>query len=66
MNKNPGLWFLLSLGVVLWNLIEMTSGGEAPGQAVMVMHWITLICGAVGLVGSVVLYAQKRGEDDRR
>jgi hypothetical protein len=32
MNKNPGLWMVILVAVILWNIYEMASATEAPSQ----------------------------------
>jgi hypothetical protein len=60
MNKNPGLWIVILVAVILWNIYEMASATEAPRQGVMILNWILLICAALGLVGAVWQFMQRK------
>jgi hypothetical protein len=62
MNKNPGLWIVILVAVILWNIYEMASATEAPSQGVTILHWILLICAALGLIGAALLFMQRKRE----
>jgi hypothetical protein len=55
MSKNPGVWIVVMLVVLGWNLYEIFGPqGEAPSQAVVILNWICVVCAAAGLVGGVM------------
>jgi uncharacterized membrane protein len=60
MNKNPGLWVVILTAVILWNIYDMASATEAQSQAVVVLHWVLLICAVAGIIGAVMQYRQQR------
>ncbi|HTZ38395.1 MAG TPA: hypothetical protein VMB84_20385 [Stellaceae bacterium] len=64
MNKNPGLWIVILIAVVGWNLYEIFGPqSEAPPQSIVILDWVLVVCGAAGLVGAVLQLArQKNGE----
>jgi hypothetical protein len=64
MNKNPGLWMFLTAGVVLYQLVEMTSGGEAESHTLSFMRIVIMVCGVAGFVGAAIQYSQKKREGD--
>lgn len=59
MNKNPGLWIVILVAVILWNIYEMASAVEAPSRGVAILHWILLICAALGLIGAALQFMQR-------
>jgi len=62
MRKNPGLWIVILLVVVGYNLYDIVGPhDEAPSQGVLILNWVALVCGGAGLIGAVVQFAQKRG-----
>jgi hypothetical protein len=64
MKKNPGLWLVILIIVVGWNLYEIVGPhDEAPSQGVLVLNWVALVCAAAGLIGVVMQIVQqnKRG-----
>jgi hypothetical protein len=60
MSKNPGLWIVILGAVILWNIYDMTSATEAPGQGITILHWVLLICGVAGIIGAIMQYMQQR------
>jgi Mn2+/Fe2+ NRAMP family transporter len=60
MNKNPGLWMVILVAVILWIIYEMASATEAPSQGVTILHWVLLICAALGLIGAAVQLMQRK------
>lgn len=50
----------LTAGVVLYQLVEMTSGGEAESQAVTILRIVIMVCGAAGFIGAAIQYNQKK------
>jgi hypothetical protein len=62
MKKNPGLWIVILLVVIGYNLYDIVGPhDEAPSQGVLILNWICVVCGVAGLVGAVMQFAQKRG-----
>lgn len=41
-------------------IYQMMSATEAPSQALAILQYALLACSLIGLVGSVVMYAQER------
>jgi hypothetical protein len=62
MYQYPGLWMFLTAGVVLYQFVEMTSGGEAESQALTILRVIILVCGVAGFIGAAVQYSRKKRE----
>lgn len=59
MSKWPKL--MLMSGITSTLLIyEITSATEAPSQALAILQYGLLACALIGLIGSVVMYAQER------
>ena len=63
MNKNPGLWIVLTGGLALWLIYDIATPTEAPNGAVAVMQWVFLIGLLVGLVGAIVQFIKQKRED---
>jgi hypothetical protein len=38
----------------------MASATEAPSQGVTILHWVLLICAALGLIGAAVQLMQRK------
>ena len=65
MNKSPGLWIVILVAVVLWNLYDIFGPQqEAPNQGVVVLNWVLLVCGTAGLIGAVMLYVQQKKREN--
>jgi hypothetical protein len=59
MKKNPGLWIVILLVVVGYNLYDVIGPhDEAPSQGVLILNWIALVCGAAGLVGALMQFVR--------
>jgi hypothetical protein len=53
MAKNPVLQLILCGVVVLWGLYDLFAPGEAQSGAVITLHWIAVIGGALGALGAL-------------
>jgi hypothetical protein len=63
INKNPGLWIVILVVVILWNIYNMASATETPSTAYTIFNWVLLICTGAGLIGAIVQFVQqKNGE----
>ena len=63
-SKNPGLWIVILLVVVGWNLYEIFGPqDEAPAQAVVILNWVCLVGGAAGLIGAIVQFTQQKNRE---
>ena len=52
---NPRTTAIISaVGIVLVGANMLFNNGEAPSTALVVLQWILLIAGVIGLVGSLV------------
>jgi hypothetical protein len=61
VNKNPGLWIVILLAVVLWNLYGIFGPQpETPPQSIVILDWVLVGCGAAGLVGAVMRLMQQK------
>jgi hypothetical protein len=61
MNKPPGLWIVILLAVVLWNLYEIFGPQpETPPQSIVILNWVLVACGVAGLVGAVMQLVKNR------
>ena len=52
---NPGTLVLLGAAAVVLAIINMSTGSEAPRQAVAILQYVFLACGLVGLVGGLIM-----------
>lgn len=60
-NKNPGLWIVILLAVVGWNLYEIFGPQtEAPPQSIVILNWVLVVCGVAGLIGAVMQLVQRK------
>jgi hypothetical protein len=60
-NKNPGLWIVILLVVVGYNLYDIFGPQtEAPPQSIVILNWVLVACGVAGLVGAVRQLAQNK------
>jgi hypothetical protein len=60
-NKNPGLWVVILVVVVGYNLYEIFGPqSEAPAQAVVILNWVCVVCGGAGLIGAIVQLMQQQ------
>jgi len=56
--KNWGLQAALCVGIVAWQIYDMATATEAPGQALSLLHYFLIFCGLVGGVGALVMMAR--------
>ncbi|MBX9711136.1 MAG: hypothetical protein K2X60_08885 [Xanthobacteraceae bacterium] len=57
------LWAKAALfcgGSTIWGLYDVLAPGEAPSTPVLILNYLALIAGIVGLAGSYILYTQNR------
>jgi hypothetical protein len=52
---SPGTMALLGAGTVVLAIIDMSTGSEAPRQAVAILQYAFLACGLMALVGGLVM-----------
>jgi hypothetical protein len=65
MSKNPGLWIVILLAVVGWNLYDIFGPQqETPPTSVMVLNWVLVICGVAGLIGAVMQFVQQKKREN--
>jgi hypothetical protein len=63
-NKNPGLWIAIMAVVIAWNLYDIFGAQqETPPTSIMVLNWFLVVCGAVGLIGAVMLLVQQKNRE---
>jgi hypothetical protein len=63
MKKNPGVWIVITLAVIAWNLYELFGPQpETPPQSIVILNWFLVVCGVAGLVGAVMQLAQNKGD----
>jgi hypothetical protein len=64
MTKNPGLWIVVLIAVVGWNLYGIVGPhDEAPNQGVVILNWVLMICGIAGLIGVVMQLVQQKNRE---
>jgi hypothetical protein len=64
MSKNPGLWIVILLVVVGYNLYDIFGPQtEAPPQSIVILNWIVVACGIAGLVGAVMHLVQRKNRE---
>jgi hypothetical protein len=64
-NKNPGLWIVILLVVTAYNLYDIFGPqSETPPQSIVILNWVLVVCGVVGIIGAVIqlLQQQKKRE----
>ena len=60
MPKNPVLQLVLLLVVVAWLAYDLFAPGEAQSRAVVIMEWVFLACGLLGIVTAIVRIAARK------
>lgn len=64
MRKNRGLWIVVMLAVIGWNLYSILGPhDEAPSQTLVILQWILVLCGVAGLIGVLMQPAQQKSGD---
>jgi len=46
---------------IVLGLLNLSSGGEAPSASVQLLTYVLLGLGAIGFLGSLVLYLKQKG-----
>ena len=59
-SKNPAVWIVILVVVVLWNIYDMASATETPSTAYSIFSWVLLICAGAGLIGAIVRFVQQK------
>ena len=58
--KNWMPQIVISAGVALWQIYQLTSPGEAQPTALIVLEWVFLGCGVIGFVGGLAMHFSRR------
>jgi hypothetical protein len=63
-NKNPGLWIVILLAVIGWNLYEIFGPQtETPPTSIVILNWVLVACGVAGLIGAVMQFVQQKNRE---
>jgi hypothetical protein len=63
-NKNPGLWIVISLAVIGWNLYGILGPhDEGPSQTLLILKWILVVCGVVALIAAVLQLGRQKDRE---
>ena len=54
MGKNPVVWLIVQVLVLIWIIYDLTAPGEAQNQIVVIMEYAALVGISLGLVTTVV------------
>jgi hypothetical protein len=60
--KNAGRNALISGAVSCWLVYDMATATEAPSQGVMILQYGLLALSLIGLIGSIVMLANRKRE----
>jgi len=60
MPKNPVLQLVIGLVVCAWLAYDLFGPGEAQRQAVVILETVLLLCGIVGVIGSIYRIAVRK------
>jgi hypothetical protein len=60
--KNAGRTALISGAVSCWLIYDMATASEAPSQGVMILQYGLLALSLIGLIGSVIMLANRKRE----
>ena len=60
MPKNPAARIVIGLVVCVWIAYDLFAPGEAHNKVLVTLEWILLICGIVGVIGSLIQFSQQR------
>ena len=52
MSKNPVLMLVIFSAVAAWQIYDIASATEAPGRAVMILHYVFLAGLLLGIAGA--------------
>jgi hypothetical protein len=52
MTKNPGLLIVICGAAAAWQIYEVTTAVEAPSRAVIILHYMFLICLLLGVASA--------------
>lgn len=63
-NRNPGLWMIVMIAVIGWNLYEIFGPQlETPPTSIVILNWILVVCGVAGLIGAVIQFTQQKSRE---
>jgi FtsH-binding integral membrane protein len=54
MGKNPVVWLIVQVLVLIWIIYDLTAPGEAQNQIVVIMEYAALVGISLGLLTTVV------------
>jgi hypothetical protein len=60
MPKNPAVRLVIGLVVCAWVAYQLFAPGEAQSQGLVILEWVLLICGVLGVVGSAIQLAGQK------
>jgi len=61
MKKSPGLWLVLMIAVIGYNLYSIFGPhNEEPSQTLLILEWILVGCGVAGLIAVGVQLGQQK------
>jgi hypothetical protein len=61
MTKNPGLWIVITLAVIGYNLYDLFGPQtETPPQSIVILNWVLVACGVAGLIGAVMQFVRNQ------
>jgi len=60
MGKTPMRGMVMGGIAIALGLLNLSSGGEAPAASVQLLTYVLLGLGAIGFVGSLVLYLKQK------
>ncbi|HXC26776.1 MAG TPA: hypothetical protein VNV38_02395 [Stellaceae bacterium] len=64
MYKNPGLWLVVMIVVVGYNLYGIFGPqDEAPSQGLLILNWVLIVCGVAGLIGAGIQLTQHKNRE---
>jgi len=61
MGKTPMRGMVMGGIAIVLGLLNLSSGGEAPSASVQLLTYVLLGLGAIGFLGSLVLYLKQKG-----
>jgi hypothetical protein len=60
MGKTPMRGMVMGGIAIVLGLLNLNSGGEAPSASVQLLTYVLLALGAIGFVGSLILYLKQK------